>query len=224
MAAALSIFKFEDGITVRVALREDEPWFVISDLATALEYRDAANAARMLDDDEKGTHQVSTPSGKQRMLVCNESGLYSLILRSRKPEAKRFRRWVTGDVLPSIRKTGKYVIDKRDKRGKLASATTVRAEVTVMVRAEAGKTTEKHHHMNEARLVNWALAGEFKGLDRDSMSAADLALLCHLEERNAVLIGKGLTYDQRKPIVRECATSWRMAHGMTLVAPSEARA
>lgn len=63
----------------------------------------------MLDDDEKGAHIVRTPGGEQEVTIINESGLYSLILRSRKPSAKRFKKWVTSEVLPSIRKTGRYV-------------------------------------------------------------------------------------------------------------------
>ncbi|MFT4080860.1 BRO family protein [Rhodomicrobium sp.] len=65
-------------------------------------------AASRLDDDEKGAHSVSTPGGVQQMTVINESGLYSLILMSRKESAKRFKKWVTSEVLPSIRKTGSY--------------------------------------------------------------------------------------------------------------------
>jgi prophage antirepressor-like protein len=68
----------------------------------------ASDMTRSLDDDEKGTQIVRTPSGDQEMLVINESGLYSAILNSRKPEAKRFKRWVTSEVLPAIRKTGSY--------------------------------------------------------------------------------------------------------------------
>jgi prophage antirepressor-like protein len=88
-----------------------EPWFIGSDVSIALEYRDAGNMTRNLDDDEKGTQIVSTLGGEQQMLVINESGLYSAILRSRKPAAKRFKKWVTAEVLPSIRKAGRYDIE-----------------------------------------------------------------------------------------------------------------
>ena len=86
----------------------NEPWFIASDIAKLLEYRDANNAIRVLDDDEKGTHIVSTIRGPQKLAIINESGLYSLILMSRKPEVKRFKKWVTSEALPSIRKTGGY--------------------------------------------------------------------------------------------------------------------
>lgn len=219
MKAALSIFEFAQGVSVRAVLRDEGPWFVIADLAEALGYRDAANAGRVLDDDEKGTQSVSTPSGRQKMLVCSESGLYALILRSRKTEAKRFRRWVTGEVLPSIRKTGRYEPEWRKLRHQAASSFKVANDMLQMVRAEAGKATERHHYSNEARLVNWALAGEFKGIDRDGLSASDLQLLAHLEERNAVLIGRGMAYEQRKPTLKTYAMDWRMEHTPALTAP-----
>ncbi|WP_028628034.1 BRO-N domain-containing protein [Metapseudomonas resinovorans] len=107
------LFEFET-LPVRVLTREDgELWFVASDLATALEYRDAGNMARNLEDDEKGTHIVSTLGGDQDVLIVNEAGLYSAILRSRKPSAQRFKRWVTHEVLPTIRKTGSYQTGNR---------------------------------------------------------------------------------------------------------------
>jgi len=100
-------FQFE-ALQVRVIDREGEAWFVASDVATALEYSEPSAMTRHLDDDEKGLSIVQTPGGNQDAIVINESGLYSAVLRSRKPEAKRFKRWVTHVVLPSIRKTGGY--------------------------------------------------------------------------------------------------------------------
>lgn len=93
---------------LRVVMIDGEPWFVAADVCGALSHSDTSMAVRRLDDDEKGTSTVCTPSGEQQMLVINESGLYSLILTSRKPEAKKFKKWVTAEVLPAIRKTGRY--------------------------------------------------------------------------------------------------------------------
>lgn len=93
---------------LRVVMRDGEPWFVAADVCAALALGDTSKAVSRLDDDERGTNTVRTPSGDQQMLVINESGLYSLTLTSRKPEAKRFKKWVTSEVLPSIRKTGRY--------------------------------------------------------------------------------------------------------------------
>ncbi|MFS1526237.1 Bro-N domain-containing protein [Microbulbifer sp. 2304DJ12-6] len=94
--------------TVRVLNVDGEARFVATDVAEALNYRDAANMARNLDSDEKGTQIVSTPGGDQELLTISESGLYHAVLKSRKPKAQEFRRWITSEVLPSIRKTGGY--------------------------------------------------------------------------------------------------------------------
>lgn len=99
-----------DGAAVRVVLVEGEPWWVAGDVASALEYSEATKMTRMLDEDEKGLRIVETLGGDQEMLIINESGLYSAILRSRKASAKRFKKWVTAEVLPSIRKHGAYVM------------------------------------------------------------------------------------------------------------------
>lgn len=107
-AAEVSPFNFGEH-PVRVVVREGEPWFVCSDVAETLGYRDSHNAARHLDADEKGTQIVSTPGGDQKLTIINESGLYALVLRSRKPEARKFAKWVTSEVLPQIRKTGAYL-------------------------------------------------------------------------------------------------------------------
>lgn len=110
-------FEFE-GNKVRALADGDEVVFVASDIAKILGYRDAANLARNLDGDERGIHEVSTPSGTQNMTVLTESGLYRSILNReiayvKEPEAqafvKRFQRWVTHEVLPSIRKHGAYM-------------------------------------------------------------------------------------------------------------------
>lgn len=114
-------FKF-DTREVRTLLIDDQPWFVAADVSLALEYRIAGDMTRNLDDDEKGTQIVRTPGGEQEMLVINESGLYSAILRSRKAEAKRFKKWVTAEVLPAIRKHGRYE-DSRNNLGTLIGET-----------------------------------------------------------------------------------------------------
>lgn len=100
-------FRFE-AREVRTLLIDDQPWFVAADVAAALNYRMAADMTRNLDDDERGTQIVRTPSGHQEMTIINESGLYSAILRSRKAEAKRFKKWITAEVLPAIRRHGRY--------------------------------------------------------------------------------------------------------------------
>jgi len=105
--SALTPFQFED-IEVRTIERDGLIWFVASDIAKALEYPQAKDMTRILDDDEKGRHIVPTLSGETEMVIINESGLYHSLIKSRKPKAQPFRRWVTSEVLPAIRKTGRY--------------------------------------------------------------------------------------------------------------------
>lgn len=110
----LELFRFPDtGQQIRGFLVEGEPWLVAPDVCAALAISNPRSSIALLDDDEKGVHSVDTPGGPQQMAIVNEPGLYSLILRSRKPQAKAFKRWVTHEVLPEIRKTGHYGVDAR---------------------------------------------------------------------------------------------------------------
>jgi hypothetical protein len=111
-ATAPAIFNFQSH-QVRIVVIDGAPWFVASDVAAALEYLSAKDMSRILDDDEKGGHIVPTLGGNQEVTIISESGLYHAVLKSRKPKAKPFRRWVTGEVLPAIRKTGRYEQEHR---------------------------------------------------------------------------------------------------------------
>lgn len=111
--SALRPFDF-NGRSVRVVVREGEPWFVAGDVARILGFRDANKAARLLDEDEKGTHNVGTNRGDRSLTIISLAGLFSLLVRSRVPEAKPFRRWVTHVVLPAIHRTGRYEFRQED--------------------------------------------------------------------------------------------------------------
>lgn len=107
MNKAIEVFGFNDT-EVRVVTLDGEPWFVAKDIAGVLELGNPSSSLALLDDDEKGLHSMETLGGQQDFNIISESGLYSLILKSRKPQAKQFKRWVTHEVLPAIRKTGGY--------------------------------------------------------------------------------------------------------------------
>ncbi|XUL89739.1 BRO family protein [Streptomyces galilaeus] len=103
------------GQTVRLVLRDAEPWWVATDVCAVLGYSRVADALRIPDSDDLGTHFMRGPDGKERPAqIINEPGLYALILRSRRPEAREFKRWVTHEVLPSLRRTGRYETQKRE--------------------------------------------------------------------------------------------------------------
>ena len=97
---------------IRALSIDGEPWFVGKDVALALGYEKPTDAVRKhVDAEDRGISKMETPSGKQDMTIINESGLYSLVLSSKLPSAKAFKRWITHDVIPTIRKTGGYVSD-----------------------------------------------------------------------------------------------------------------
>lgn len=104
-------FSFEN-LSVRTLGDSLNPLFVAGDLAAILGYQSAKDATRFLDEDERTLVEVDTAGGLQKVSAVTESGLYAMILKSRRPEAKRFRKWVTSEVLPAIRKTGRYEAPK----------------------------------------------------------------------------------------------------------------
>ena len=108
----LQIFENKQFGQVRAIMKDGEPWFVAADVCKALEVGNTSQALTRLDDDEKFTTIISNDgaaSGISSLAFVNEPGLYTLVLGSRKLEAKSFKRWVTHDVVPSIRKTGAYM-------------------------------------------------------------------------------------------------------------------
>lgn len=107
----LQIFNYHDN-PIRTIERDGEVWWVLKDVCQVLGIERTDSAARRLDSDEKDTHLVSTPSGTQKMVIINEPGLYNVIIRSDKPDAKDFKRWVTHEVLPAIRRTGRYSMNE----------------------------------------------------------------------------------------------------------------
>lgn len=105
----MQVFSSEEFGEIRTAQIDGEPWFVAADVCRALEIGNPSQAVERLDDDEKGISTIDTLGGQQQMVIINEPGLYSLVLTSRKPEAKAFKRWITHEVIPAIRKHGAYI-------------------------------------------------------------------------------------------------------------------
>ena len=118
MNTNLITFTNPDFGAIRTLEQNNEPWFVGKDVADILGYSDTAQAVRKpIDDEDKGVGEMTTPGGKQPVTIINESGLYSLILSSKLPTAKKFKHWVTAEVLPSIRKHGGYIAGQENMTG-----------------------------------------------------------------------------------------------------------
>ena len=110
----LQIFENERFGRVRTIEQNGEPWFIARDVCECLSIGKYRDAVSRLEEDERGSVEMDTPGGRQGMTAINEYGLYSLVLSSRKPEAKEFKRWITHDVIPAIRKTGGYIAHSKD--------------------------------------------------------------------------------------------------------------
>ena len=130
------IVKVYKNSPVRIVEKDGEPWFVAKDVCDILALGNPRSSIALLDEDERGVHSMDTPSGKQEMGIISEAGLYSLILRSRKPEAKAFKRWVTHEVLPSIRKTGAYLSPGMSNEQVKALVATLEEEMYRRIQAE----------------------------------------------------------------------------------------
>lgn len=107
----ITLFHYENTQQIRTVFIENAVWFVVADIADVLDLVRGSRTIERLDEDEvRQTYITDSMGRQQQMYICSESGLYSLILRSDKPEAKSFRKWITKEVLPAIRQTGKYEI------------------------------------------------------------------------------------------------------------------
>lgn len=194
MSTEIQPLEFE-GNKVRTLADGDEVMFVASDIAKILGYRDAANLARNLDNDERGIHEVSTPSGTQNMTVLTESGLYRAILnretayvKNEEAQAfvKRFQRWVTHEVLPQIRRTGGYI-----------PTTDVDDDMTILAKAVMiGQRTMEEQKRRIAEQQSRIVELEPKALFADAVAASDGT--CLVGELAKMLRQNGLNIGQNR--------------------------
>lgn len=154
MTSELKVFENPTFGQVRTVEIDNEPWFVGKDVAEALGYSDTAKAIRVhVDPEDKGVDEMATPGGKQNITIINESGLYSLILSSKLPGAKEFKRWVTSEVIPSIRKTGGYTLKPMTDYQK-----------------EQTRLKEENAHIRKAQILE-RLANQYEGTYRQILHA-----------------------------------------------------
>ena len=159
-ASSIQTFTNADFGSVRVVDVNGEPWFVAPDVCRALEIGNPRMAVGRLDEDEKGVSLTDTLGGKQKVSIVNEPGLYSLVLGSRKPEAKALKRWISHEVIPSIRKHGAYMTP--EKLREVILSPDVMIEVCMNLKAEQEKN-------KQLTAVNKALADEISTWDNRSV-------------------------------------------------------
>ncbi|EFP2133983.1 hypothetical protein HQJ30_000352 [Escherichia coli] len=143
-----SIFSFESNCNIRAVMVDGNPWFVATDVCNAIGIKHSASAMRALDEDEKGVHSMHTPGGHQDFTIISESGLYTLILRCRDAVTPgtipyRFRKWVTGDVLPQIRRTGSYIKNSLPQEERIKMVADQVASATASAVMQAMKVENK---------------------------------------------------------------------------------
>ncbi len=139
--------------TIRTVTLGEEVWFVAKDVCEVLEIKNSRDALSRLDNDEKGVVLTDTLGGKQELTSINEPGLYSLILGSRKPEAKAFKRWVTHEVLPDIRKHGGYLTPEKLEEALLNPDTLIRLATDLKAERKKRIEAEKTIEQNQPKVV-----------------------------------------------------------------------
>ena len=189
----LQLFKFENK-KVRSLRIDGEPWFVGRDVAKILGYSKPENAlARHVDEEDKVVTKCDTPGGAQEMTIINESGLYSLVLSSKLPDAKKFKHWITSEVIPQIRKTGKYAPKPLTREELLAKAV---LEADTMIKEQKVLLEQKTKELEESN--NKLEEQKPKVIFADSVVASDSAILirelAHLIKQNGFEIGEKRLY------------------------------
>ena len=164
----LQIFNSPDFGQIRTVQKNGEPWFIGKDVAKILGYERADNAIRNhVDDEDKLMHQISASGQNREMYIINESGLYSLILSSKMPKAKEFKRWVTSEVIPAIRKTGGYIAGSENM-----------TDAEIMAKAVlVAQSTIQQRDQRIKELESDVAAAKPKVLFADAVSASDSTIL-----------------------------------------------
>lgn len=189
MDNAIQQFNFEGKYQIRVVERDGEPWFVAVDVCGVLGILNSSDAIKRLDDDERDDLDLIDPIGrKQRVNVINEPGLYSFILRSDKPEAKAFKRWITHDVIPSIRKTGAYSL------GTMSPERALLAAVQQMVE-HSERLAEHDQRLSDIEIRQTAIE---RGAEYFTVIAYASRKGRHIDENKAREIGKHAARYSRK--------------------------
>lgn len=196
----ITVFNNNDFGQMRTLTINGEPWFVGKDVAIALGYGEGKTDSkavthavrRYVHEEDKGVTKMVTPGGKQDVIIINESGLYSLILSSKLPSAKAFKHWVTSEVLPTIRKTGKY----HQPQGKeLLALALVEANKTLQLIESENKDLKLQVAHQTEKIVNMtpkAVLGDRVSASKDTISMSELACLI---TQNGLAVGRNTLFN-----------------------------
>lgn len=188
LATDIQIFKNEQFGQIRVVERDGEPWFVAVDICGALDIANSRDALTRIDEDEKGVALTDTLGGAQEVAVVNEPGLYSLVLGSRKSEARAFKRWITHDVIPAIRKTGMYATP--------ATVETMLANPDTMIQVlQAFKDEREQRLALETRIVADAPKVAFADAVETSTDSCLVGQLAKIIRQNGYEIGANRLFE-----------------------------
>lgn len=172
---------------MRTVFKDGEPYFVSKDVCEILGIN--ATQTRRLDEDEKGMHLIQTPGGNQEMQIINESGLYNLVLGSRNPETKQFKRWVTHDVIPSIRKHGAYMTDDTLEKALTSPDFLIQLATKLKEEQTQRKLLEDKIEIDKPKVV----FAETCETSKDCILVRELAKLA---SKNGIKIGEKRLYDK----------------------------
>lgn len=169
----IQIFNFQSN-EIRTILKDNEPWFVAKDICDVLGLGNITEALRNLDDDELTSEILKSGNQGREMKLVSESGLYALVIRSNKPNARKFRKWITSEVLPNIRKSGIYIPPVSGSHSSDVLMSTIYAEMERRIKAEVERDEYKRNLARIARASNLTF-GEISaetGLPKDIVVAA----------------------------------------------------
>ena len=173
---------------IRVLEIENGPWFIGRDIATVLGYKNISDALKKhVDEEDKGVAKCDTPGGKQNLAIINESGLYSLILGSKLPNAKKFKRWVTSEVLPSIRKHGAYMTE--DTLNKALTSPDFLIQLATKLKEEQEKSKQLEDELEKnSKMLNQISAS------KNSLLVREVAKV--LSNQHGIVIGEKKLYQK----------------------------
>ena len=202
----LQIFNSEEFGDIRTVTIENDPWFVGKDVAKALGYGDGKSlnnaVANHVSEEDKGVTELMTPGGKQNMTIINESGLYALIFGSKLESAKRFKHWVTSEVLPAIRKHGVYAVDELLSNPEMA----IKAFTALKEEREKNKALEADNQ----RMKPKEIFADAVATSHTSILIGDLAKLL---KQNGIEIGQKRLFNWLREngyLIKRKGSDWNM--------------